>query len=52
VNALDKTWLRAGFLAEQYRAGIGGHLRNYVDVRVKAAAGVVDLGEAPPSRHR
>jgi len=46
ANAIDKTWLRAGFLAEPYRADIRGLLRNYVDVRVKAAAGEVDLGEA------
>jgi hypothetical protein len=46
ANAIDKTWLRAGFLAEPYRADIRGLLRNYVDVRVKAAAGEMDLGEA------
>lgn len=46
ANAIDKTRLRAGFLAEPYRADIRGLLRNYVDVRVKAAAGEMDLGEA------
>ena len=46
ANAIDKTWLRAGLLAEPYRADIRGLLRNYVDVRVKAAAGEMDLGEA------
>jgi hypothetical protein len=46
ANAIDKTWLRAGFLAEPYRSDIRGLLRNYVDVRVKAAAGEMDLGEA------
>jgi hypothetical protein len=46
ANAIDKTWLRAGFLAEPYRTDIRGLLRNYVDVRVRAAAGNVDLGEA------
>jgi hypothetical protein len=46
ANAIEKTWLRADFLAEPYRANIRGLLRNYVDVRVKAAAGEMDLGEA------
>jgi hypothetical protein len=46
ANAIDKTWLRAGFLAEPYRTDIRGLLRNYVEVRVKAAAGEMDLGEA------
>jgi hypothetical membrane protein len=46
ANAIDKTWLRAGFLAEPYRADVRTLLKHYVDVRVKAAAGKVDLGEA------
>jgi hypothetical protein len=46
ANAIDKTWLRTSFLAEPHRAGIRGLLKNYVDVRVKAAAGQVDLREA------
>jgi len=46
ANAIDKAWLRAGFLDEPYRAQIRGLLRNYVDVRVKAAAGKLDLGKA------
>ena len=46
ANAIDKTWLRAGFLAEPYRTEMRALLRDYVDVRVKAAAGEVDLGEA------
>jgi hypothetical protein len=46
ANAIDKTWLRAGFLAEPYRTDIRGSLRDYVNVRVKAAAGEMDLGEA------
>jgi hypothetical protein len=46
TNAIDKTWLRAGFLDETARADIRGLLRSYVDVRVKAAAGEVDLGPA------
>ena len=45
-NAIDKTWRRAGFLAEPYRSDIRGLLRNYVDVRLKAAAGKMELGEA------
>lgn len=46
ANAIDMTWLRAGFLAEPYRANIRGLLRDYVDLRVKAAGGQVDLTEA------
>jgi hypothetical protein len=46
ANAIEKTWLRAGLLTEPYRADIRGLLRNYVDVRVRAAAGEMDLGEA------
>jgi hypothetical protein len=46
TNAIDKVWLRAGFLDEPSRADVRGLLRSYVDVRVKAAAGEVDLGEA------
>ena len=46
TNAIDKVWLRAGFLDEPSRADVRGLLRSYVDVRVIAAAGEVDLGEA------
>jgi hypothetical protein len=46
ANAIEKTWLRAGFLDEPYRTNIRDLLRTYVDLRVKAAAGQVDLGEA------
>ena len=46
TNAIGKTWRRAGFLAEPYRSDIRGLLRNYVDVRVKAATGKMELGEA------
>jgi hypothetical protein len=46
ANAIEKTWRRADFLAEPYRTDIRGLLRDYVDVRVKAAAGEMDLGEA------
>ena len=46
ANAIEMTWLRAGFLAEPYRADIRALLRNYVDVRVKAAGGEMELKEA------
>lgn len=46
ANAIEMTSLRAGFLAEPYRADIRGLLRDYVDLRVKAANGQVDLTEA------
>jgi hypothetical protein len=46
ANAIDKTWLRAGFLAEPHRSGVRGLLRDYVNLRVKAAAGEIDLGLA------
>jgi len=45
-NAIEMTWLRAGFLAEPYRASIRGLLRDYVDLRVKAAGDQVELREA------
>ena len=46
ANAIDKAWLRAGFLAEPDRTEVRGLLKDYVDVRVKAASGKMDLGEA------
>jgi len=46
ANAIRTTWLRAGFLAEPIRDDIRGLLRDYVDVRVQAAAGEVELPEA------
>jgi len=46
ANAIETTWLRAGFLAEPYRADIRRLLQDYVDVRVKAANGEIELGEA------
>jgi hypothetical protein len=46
ANAIRTTWLRAGFLAEPISADIRGLLRDYVDLRVKAAAGQVELAEA------
>ena len=46
TNAIGTTWLRAGFLADPVRDDIRGLLRDYVDVRLKAAAGEMDLAEA------
>lgn len=46
ANAIEMTWLRAGFLAEPHRAEIRGLLRDYVDLRVKAAGGEMDVLEA------
>jgi len=46
ANAIDKAWLRAGFLAEPYRSDVRRMLRSYVDVRVSATAGKLDMGEA------
>ena len=46
ANAVEKTYLRAGFLAEPSRAEMRGLLRDYVDLRVKAAEGEVELTEA------
>jgi hypothetical protein len=46
ANAIEKTWLRAGFLSEPQRSGVRVLLRDYVNLRVKAAAGEVDLAQA------
>jgi hypothetical protein len=46
ANAIETTWLRAGFLAEPSRAHFRGLLREYVDVRLQAAAGTTDLDSA------
>ncbi len=46
ANAIDKAWLRAGFLADPYRSAARGTLRHYVDVRVRAIAGTLDTREA------
>ncbi len=43
ANAIEQAWLRAGFLEEAARAPMRGLLRDYVDVRVKAAQGEMDL---------
>ena len=45
ANAIDKTWMRAGLLAEPHRTEIRGLLRDYVDLRVKVAGGEADLTE-------
>lgn len=46
TNAIYKSWRHAGFLAEPYRSDIRSMLRNYVDLRLKAATGKMELGEA------
>lgn len=43
ANAIEQAWLRAGFLEETSRVAMRGLLRDYVDVRVKAALGQTDL---------
>jgi len=45
ANAIEKTWLRAGFLTEPARTDVRVMLRDYVDLRVKAAASTGDLTE-------
>jgi hypothetical protein len=45
ANAIETTWLRAGFLPDPARATMRELLRNYVGVRVKAALGQVNLTE-------
>jgi hypothetical protein len=46
ANAIDKAWLRAGFLAEPDRSAARAELREYVAVRVDAANGKLSLPEA------
>jgi hypothetical protein len=46
ANAIEQAWLRAGFLEEPSRAAMRGFLLDYVDVRVKAALGEMDLSRA------
>ncbi len=46
ANAIETAWLRAGFLADPYRTDSRGLLRDYVDLRVKAARGEVEIAEA------
>ena len=45
ANAIETTWLRAGFLADSSRDSMRELLRNYVSVRVKAALGQMDLAQ-------
>jgi len=46
ANAIDKAWLRAGFLEETGRIPMRGLLRDYLDLRVKAVRGEVELAPA------
>ena len=46
TNAINTTWLRAGFLAEQERVRMRELLREYVDVRVRATAEGADISGA------
>jgi hypothetical protein len=43
ANAIETTWLRAGFLPDPSRAAMRDLLRSYVGVRVKVALGQLDL---------
>ena len=43
ANAIHQAWLRAGFLADAGRAQARGILRDYVDARVKIAAGDIPV---------
>jgi hypothetical protein len=45
VNAIETTWLRAGFLPDAARTTMRGLLKNYVSVRVKVALDQVTLAE-------
>ena len=46
ANDIGTTWLRAGFLGDPNRGAMRALLRDYVDLRVKAAAGGIDVEEA------
>jgi hypothetical protein len=46
TNAIETTWLRAGLLAEPAAAAMRGLLRDYVDVRLKAVMGGMDMATA------
>lgn len=46
ANAIDTTWLRAGFLPETARVMVRGSLKEYVTVRLRAVAGERPLAEA------
>ena len=45
ANAIETTWLRAGFLPEPSRTAMRGLLRNYVTVRVNVPTGQVSLAD-------
>ena len=45
ANAIGTTYLRAGFLDEPYRTGVRNLLRDYVAVRLEAAADSSKLSE-------
>lgn len=45
ANAIEVTWLRAGFLPEPARTTMRGLLKTYVSLRVRVALGQVDLAE-------
>ncbi len=45
-NAIETTWLRAGFLAEPQRSEVRGLLKDYVDLNLKAAAGSLSIADA------
>ena len=45
ANAIEVSWLRAGFLPEPSRTTMRGLLRTYVGVRVNVALEQMDLGE-------
>jgi hypothetical protein len=46
ANAIQTTWLRAGFMAEPARGKMRDLLRDYVNVRVKAVTGALELTDA------
>lgn len=45
ANAIEKTWLRAGFLGEPYRAEVRTLLRDYVELRLNISDGKVTVAE-------
>ncbi|HET9371304.1 MAG TPA: hypothetical protein VFO19_13685, partial [Vicinamibacterales bacterium] len=46
ANAVERLWLRANFLVEPYRSATRDLIRQYVDLRVKAISGQIDVAEA------
>ena len=51
ANAIEVAWLRAAFLAEPDRTSMRETLREYVDLRLKAAAGDVEMAQAISQSH-